>query len=140
MPTFSSEMISTGNIDLKRKLTQLLLRVVLLFTIFTISGYADNHQMGQRQRVRTELVISGNYKVSIGTISYKKAFKPIRFYNLFISRYKSWNNTLFTYDVLTQVKLKSIARQFCFHRPSIRFLLVKTIPKNSDEDTFVNLG
>lgn len=126
--------------DFKSKLTQWLLRVTLIFAIFTVSGYAGNSEPIQQKGVQTELVISGNYKASKRTISYIKAFKLIRYNDQLTSTCNSWINTLFTYNILTEVKFNSISRQFYSHRSASRFLPVKTIPQSTDEDIFVNLG
>jgi hypothetical protein len=137
MITLDNEMTDIQFTYHKDKLTKWLLTVTLLFSIFTFSGYAGNYQSRQQQATQTELVIPSNHKTCKRTISYKKAFELISSNGFLISTYKSWTNTLFTYNILTKIKLDSISRQFCFHKPTDRFLQVKTIPQNSDEDIFI---
>lgn len=121
----------------KDKLTKWLLTVTLFFSVFTFSGYDGNYQSRCQPATQTELVISNNHKTCKRTISYKKAFGLIRYNDCFKSPYKNRTNTLFTYNILTKVKLNSISRRFCFHKPVDCFLQLKTIPQNSDADIFV---
>jgi len=121
----------------KDKLTKWLLTITLLFSVFTFSGYASNSQSRQQQATQTELVISNNHKTCKRVISYKKYFELISYNDFLISTYISWANTLFTYNILTKVKLDSISKQFYSYKSTGRFLQVKTIPKSSDEDIFV---
>ncbi|MGK7392484.1 MAG: hypothetical protein ACNS60_19170 [Candidatus Cyclobacteriaceae bacterium M2_1C_046] len=120
----------------KDKLTKWLLTVALFFSIFTFSGYAGYSQSRQQQATQTELVISNNHKTCKRTISFKKAFELTSCNDFLISTYKNWTNTLFTYNILTKVKLDSISKQFCSYKSADRFPQVKTIPKSSDEDIF----
>lgn len=138
MPTFDGEMTNTRYIVLKKELTQWFLRVTLLITLFTVSGYAGNAQSRQQEATKTELIISNNHKTDKRTLSYKFCCQLTRCRGILIRPYKSWINTLFTYEILTKVKFKSISKRFCSHRPASWFLLVKT-PKSTDEDIFVNL-
>jgi hypothetical protein len=137
MTTFDNEMKNVQFTYLKDKLTKWLLTVVLFFSIFTFSGYDGNSQSRQQQATQTELVISNCHKTCNRTISYKKAFGLFSYNNFFISPCKNWTNTLFTYSILTKVKLDSISSQFYSHKPAFHFLQVKTIPQISDEDNFV---
>jgi len=119
----------------KDKLTKWLLTVTMFFSIFTFSGYAGDSQSRQQQPTQTEIVIS-NHKTWKRTIPFKKAFERISCNDFLVSNCKNWTNTLFTYNILTKVKLDSISRQFCSHKPAGHFLQVKTIPQSSDEDIF----
>ncbi len=136
MTTFDNEMTNTQFTYHKDKLTKWLLTVTLFFSILTFSGYAGNSQSRQQQATQTELVISNNHKTCKRTISFKKAFELTSCNDFLINPYKNWTNTLFTYNLLTKVKLDSISRQFCSYKSADHFLQVKTIPQNSDEDIF----
>ena len=129
-------MTSTQFTYHKDKTTKWLLTVTLFFSIFTFSGYAGNSQSRQQQATQTELVISNNHKTCKRTISFKKAFELISCNDFLISPYKNWTNTLFTYNLLTKVKLDSISRQFCSHKSADHFLQAKTVSQSSDEDIF----
>ncbi|GAA0886506.1 hypothetical protein GCM10009120_51050 [Sphingobacterium siyangense subsp. cladoniae] len=118
----------------KVKLTTWLLTVTLLFSIFTFSGYVGNNKPRHQQAPQTELLISINHKPCRQAFSYKKVFELIRTNEFSISSYKSWTNTLLTYNILTKVKIDSISKQFRFHMFAECFLSVKTIPQGSEED------
>lgn len=136
MTTFDNEMMNAQFTYHKDKLTKWLLTVTLFFSIFTFSGYAGNSQSRQQLATQTELVISNNHKTCKRTISFKKAFELTSCKDFLINPYTNWTNTLYTYNLLTKVKLDSISRQFCSHKSADHFLQVKTIPQNSDEDIF----
>jgi hypothetical protein len=139
MSTFDNEMTNTQYTYNKDKLTKWLLTVTLFFSIFTFSGYAGNSQSRQQQATQTELVISNNHKTCKRTISFKKAFELVSCNAFFISPYRNWTNTLLTYNLLSKVKFDSISKQFCSHKSADHFLQVKTIPQNSDEDSFATI-
>lgn len=134
--TFDIEMMNTQFTYQKDKLKKWLLTVTLLFSIFTFSGYASNHQSREQHTTQTELVISSNHKTCKQTVSYKKAFDLTSSNDFLINPYKSRTNTLFTYNILTKVKFDSLSRQFYSHKSTTPFLQVKTIPQSSDEDIF----
>lgn len=128
-------MTNTQFASHKDKLTKWLLTATMVFSIFTFAGYAGNSQLRQQQATQTELVISNNDKTCKRTISYKKAFELISFNTLNRSD-KNWTSALFTFNILTKVKLDNISGQFYSHKPANHFLQVKTIPQSSDEHIF----
>lgn len=121
----------------KEKLTNWLLTITLFFSIFTFSGYAGNSELRLEQENVPELIISNKQTTYKRTISYKKAFKFIICKDLLKSPCKNWRNTLFTLNILTKVKFKSISRQFYAFKTADFFLQPKNIPQSSDEDIFL---
>jgi hypothetical protein len=120
----------------KNKLTKWFLTVTLLFSIFTFSGYSGNSQSKQLENIQTEIVVSNNLKTLKKTVSYKKGIELTAFVPLYNNFDKNWANALFTYNILTKVRLNTISSELYSHKPANHFLQVKTIPQNSDEDIF----
>jgi hypothetical protein len=120
----------------KDRLKKWLLTVTLLFSIFTISGYSGNSQSRPLETTQIELVASNNPKIYKRSVSYKKGIELFHFISPLNSSYKNWANALFTYNILTKVKLNTISRQFYSHKPANHFQQVKTIPQSADDDIF----
>jgi hypothetical protein len=131
---FDKEMTNAQFTYHKGKLTKWLLAATLFFSIFTFSGYDGNYQSRYQQTTLTELVISNNHEACKRIISFEKAFGLITYIDFLTSPYKNWTNTLFTYNILTKVKINSLSRQFYSHKSADCSLQVKTIPQSSDED------
>lgn len=125
----------------KDKLTKWLLMVTLFFSIFTFSGYSNNSQSKQKLVTQSELLLSNNHKTGKRTISYKKAFELIRFNSYLNRHYTSWTNALFSYNLLTKIKLFNILKQFYLYKFTHPYQQVKTIPQSSDESILgLNIG
>jgi hypothetical protein len=120
----------------KDKLTKWFLTVTLFFCIVTFYGYAGNSQSRQLATNQTELIFSNNSKICKRTVSYKKGIELTHLISPLSNSDKNWKTVLFTFNILTKVKLDNISRQFYSHKPANQFLQVKTIPQSSDEDAF----
>lgn len=111
-----------------------LLAVTMLFSIFTVSGYAGNAGPKQQQATQTELVLSSFHKAAGRTISYKRALGLLYATVPAIHPGSNWKNTLFACNLLGKVKLDRISGQYRASTPGISPAQVKTIPQSSDED------
>jgi len=125
-------MTKRRNIQLKALMAKWLLITTLVVCLFATFGPAGQSVL-QPQKVRTELVFSNSAKFVNRAIAYqiRAAYADIQYiYNNNLLH----AHNLLAYDRLSKVKFNQLLRQAVCLKTDQRFLHLKIIPQNSEED------
>jgi len=130
-------LILAKHTDQNNMMTKWLLTVTLLISIFSFSGYSDHYPSRLQNTTKTELVTSNHHKLGKRTASINKVVENIRFHGPFYRYYNSLEYQLFSYNILTKVKLDNIKKQYYPYKSANLYLHIKKHTPSSDEDIFL---
>jgi hypothetical protein len=117
-------------------LAKCLLAGILFFSFIVIAGFDSNSNSFFRQKLQTELVYSKFSKVAHPTVSYKKFSLPAD--KIIHSPFSDKQGTiaLLAHSRLSKVKFDSNSMKLDSVSIPERFIQLKIIPQNSNEDSF----
>jgi len=124
----------------KDKLSQRLLTITLILSVFAFSGYSNNSAFSNTQKVQTELVYLRSTKPDKHAFAFKKLL-CIPHKNIFFNNLTKYNSVLLlTYNKLVKVELDNISKLYHSIESADRFLQLKNIQDNSSKDVFISIG
>lgn len=120
-----------------RKTSQLwLLKVALLFSVFTFVGFNENIQDTYLESDKTELVESRNYSSDFNLNNFSKHIISTTFVRFFFDS-ESYNYSLVLLNLNRSLKIKfrSISNQFLSYNFTYIKQLIKTLPSSPEGES-----
>ena len=126
-------MTATYLKNTKSKFSNWLIRIVLLFSVFSFSGYVNPSYSELPQSVQTELIWEGN-KVLLKKTPHLDKIKS-KPYEKSVSdkTYLNFKSALIAYNILIKIKFDTNSRKFNFYTLPTPFLQTKIISSTSDK-------
>jgi hypothetical protein len=122
------------------KISKWLLSVTMLLSVFAYSGYSNNPILLNNKKAQTELVCSTKTKPNKFTVAFKRTISASHRYiplNYFLNHSISF---LLSYNRLIKIRLDNISKLYRSIDQTDRFLQIKNISLNSNQDIFIPIG